>query len=106
LGYPVLLLRSGEKVPALTGGHRKATTDPTTIAEWWKAIPQANVGISTSDLIVLDLDAPDGLSGRTTGRSIKSFKSRPALWPARLAEDDTFISQARSWWKSSVPLTD
>jgi hypothetical protein len=62
LVYPVLLLRSGEKVPALTGGHRKATTDPTTIAEWWKAIPQANVGISASDLIVLDLDAPDGLS--------------------------------------------
>jgi hypothetical protein len=60
-GYAVLPLRPGEKIPLLPGGYKGASTEPKLIREWWSRQPNANIGISTSRLIVIDLDAPDGL---------------------------------------------
>lgn len=52
------------KHPLLRQGLHDATTDPSTIERWWTRWPNANLGIRTgaaSELIVLDVDLPDGL---------------------------------------------
>jgi hypothetical protein len=51
------------KHPRLRDWQRKATTDPDRIARWWKATPNANVGIATGQgLFVLDLDGEQARS--------------------------------------------
>ena len=53
------------KVPAIAGGRGclDATTDPEAIVRWWRAVPEANVGVATgerSGFWVLDIDGDDG----------------------------------------------
>ncbi|MEJ5275773.1 MAG: bifunctional DNA primase/polymerase [Thermogemmata sp.] len=76
LGYAVLPLRPGEKVPLLQGGYKIASTEPKTIREWWSRRPDANVGISTSHLIVIDLDAPAGLGWPDDGPLNQELQDR------------------------------
>jgi len=60
-GWPVLPLRG--KVPLVAHGVHDATTDPTTIAAWWRRWPDADAGIATgavSGIIVLDVDPRHG----------------------------------------------
>jgi hypothetical protein len=51
---------SAGKHPRTRHGLTQATTDPQRIAAWWKRWPNANVGIATGDLVVIDIDGPDG----------------------------------------------
>lgn len=44
------------KHPRLTGWQDEATTDPTLIRQWFQQYPNANVGVYTKDLFVLDVD--------------------------------------------------
>lgn len=47
------------------GWQKVATDDEAIIRKWWKASPQANIGLATgevSDLLVLDIDGADGES--------------------------------------------
>ncbi len=46
----------------LPHGVKDATTDEATIRAWWEMWPDANVGIDTSGLFVLDLDTPEALT--------------------------------------------
>ena len=43
-------------------GHLDATIDPTTIRKWWRAFPDANIGISCigSGFLAVDIDPRDG----------------------------------------------
>ena len=52
---------------AVPNGLKDATTDQTTIRDWWTRWPQANVAIATgpSDLVVIDVDGPDGAAALT-----------------------------------------
>ncbi|WP_144836192.1 bifunctional DNA primase/polymerase [Kocuria rosea] len=66
-GYTVFPLQPGRKDP-FPGSHgfKDATKDPEQVKRWWRATPDANIGIATgaSDLVVVDLDvkhAADGL---------------------------------------------
>ncbi|RKQ92974.1 bifunctional DNA primase/polymerase-like protein [Solirubrobacter pauli] len=52
--------RNPGKHPRTKRGLLQATTDPTTIAAWWKRWPDANVGVRTGQLIVVDVDGHDG----------------------------------------------
>ena len=67
-GIAVFPLAAGEKVP-LAGGHGvlDATTDAAQILSWWKATPDANIGVAAgaSDLLLVDVDAKDGRDGFT-----------------------------------------
>ena len=56
LGYPVFPCRPGEKQPLTQHGFLDATTDPAQIQAWWSRWPEANVAISTSGLLVIDVD--------------------------------------------------
>ena len=46
-----------------TGGHRKATRKHGVICDWWKRVPNANIGVVPGEgCFVLDLDGPDAVS--------------------------------------------
>jgi hypothetical protein len=51
----------GQKIPAVRGGLKAATTDPETIRSWWRENPEYNVAIATEGMLVLDID-PGGES--------------------------------------------
>ncbi len=65
-GYHIHPLRPRAKVPATRNGFKDATRDPRTIARWWDASPDANVGISCggSAVVVFDVDSKAGADPR------------------------------------------
>ena len=78
LAWAVLPLRG--KVPAIPKGrgYLDATTDPATISRWWRAYPDANVGVSCigSDLVVLDVDPRHG-----GDRTLAELEERHGILP-------------------------
>jgi hypothetical protein len=57
LGYPVLPLKPGAKVPATKRGFKDATLDPVQIAKWGEC---SNVGIAPNEwTLVIDADSPE-----------------------------------------------
>jgi len=59
LGYPVFPCASGDKVPITPRGFKDATRDPAQIEAWWEKYPDANIGIPTAGLLVVDVDGED-----------------------------------------------
>lgn len=55
-GYRVFPLRAGEKRPAIKAFPVAATTDATAIEQWWSENENYNVGICTTNFVVVDLD--------------------------------------------------
>ncbi len=56
-GWPVFPLIPGTKEPLTKHGFKDATTDPDQIAQWWRAAPDANIGLPTGGRFdVLDVD--------------------------------------------------
>jgi hypothetical protein len=51
---------SAGKHPRTRHGFRDASTDPARITGWWRRWPDANVGVRTGELVVLDVDGPEG----------------------------------------------
>lgn len=57
MGFKVFPLRDMGKHPrAGTRGFKDATTDEETIRRWWDAAPNANIGLATEGLLVIDMD--------------------------------------------------
>lgn len=67
-GWRVLPVVGGGKQPLLPRWQHEASIDPATIAAWWKATPEANVGILTGHkgVFVLDVDVAGGKPGSTS----------------------------------------
>ena len=59
-GCPVFPLDPGTKTPVIKRWPDLATTDAATIRKWWSRRPEANVGVHTRGLLVLDIDGPEG----------------------------------------------
>ena len=57
LGYPVFPCEPGGKHPLTEHGFKDATTDAEQIAAWWKDRPNANIGLATAGMLVLDEEA-------------------------------------------------
>jgi Bifunctional DNA primase/polymerase, N-terminal len=63
-GVPVFPCEPSGKRPLTPNGFWEATTDERRIRAWWRRWPEANIGVPTgrgSGLLVLDVDAGDGL---------------------------------------------
>ena len=63
LGWRVLPIAPGGKRPIIKNWRNLATTDEATIREWWKTVPNANIGIlieGDSETVVLDVEGPNG----------------------------------------------
>jgi hypothetical protein len=67
-GIPVFPLAPGTKVPLISAQHggrglHDATTTLSRINAWWKACPDANVGLRTGIRFdVVDLDGPEAVA--------------------------------------------
>jgi hypothetical protein len=59
LGYPVFPCKPGGSSPITEHGFKDATTDVAQIEAWWQQTPNANIGIATAGLIVIDIDGAD-----------------------------------------------
>lgn len=60
LGYRVFPCVPGDKRPLTEHGCNDATTDEDQICEWWSEYPEANIGVGTDGLLVLDIDPLEG----------------------------------------------
>ena len=60
LGWRVHPLKPCAKSPLLVRWPKRASTDAAKIRRWWQMWPDANVGIATGGLLVLDVDGPKG----------------------------------------------
>lgn len=98
-GFHIFPVRPNGKKPAIEDWPAKATVDLETIEEWWRRRPEANIGIATADLLVVDIDdkadrcgslswlelglehggAPDTLTARTASGGRHLFFRPP--WP-------------------------
>ncbi len=58
LGYKVFPCKPGQKTPITKNGRNDATTNQEQIKSWWKARPEANIGLATDGLMVIDIDGP------------------------------------------------
>ncbi|MCP4885004.1 MAG: AAA family ATPase [Planctomycetaceae bacterium] len=57
LGYPVFPCGNGKSpVPLTKRGFKDASADPEQIEAWWKQYPDANIGLATEGLLVIDVD--------------------------------------------------
>lgn len=61
MGYRVFPLVPGKKTPLIEGWTEKATDDEETVRAWWQNTPNANIGICTTGLLVVDVDVKNGL---------------------------------------------
>ncbi|MGQ2186083.1 bifunctional DNA primase/polymerase [Bradyrhizobium barranii] len=59
-GLPVFLLKPNSDDPFIPNWRAVATTDPGDIRECWKLCPEANIGISTKGLLIIDIDEDCG----------------------------------------------
>lgn len=59
-GYRVFPVRAGDKVPLTAHGVHDATSDERRIAELWNQHPNANIGLATEGLVVVDVDPRNG----------------------------------------------
>jgi hypothetical protein len=70
-GWRVLPLVPNTKRPLTAHGVKDATSDLVTIAEWWTATPDSNIGIAAgagSGVTVLDVDVKDGKTATTRSK--------------------------------------
>ena len=73
-GWSILPVKPQGKAPLTRHGVKDATSDLTTITEWWRRWPQANIGLAIpGGLVVLDLD-----SGQALGRLHAEGRGLPA----------------------------
>lgn len=81
LGWPVFPLRPGTKTPATKHGFKDAHAELDRIERYWRANPEANIGVPTGIAFdVIDVDAPKR-EGQPDGREAFEWlrANRPAI---------------------------
>ncbi len=59
-GWQIFPCKPRGKEPLSEHGCKDASIDPRKIAEWWGKFPGANIALATGELIVIDVDGPEG----------------------------------------------
>src|SRR4051812_5364940 len=81
--WPVFPLRPGDKRPLTEHGFKDASRDPDRIRAWWKATPQANIGVPTGlafDVLDVDWRRSDG-SPSDVGETWEKLREPPTALP-------------------------
>lgn len=74
-GFSVFPLVPNAKTPAIKNWRNLATTDPVQIGAWWSQWPDANIGISTTPYLVVDIDPRNG--GDVTAQALALVEDFP-----------------------------
>lgn len=81
LGFSVIPLKPGSKLPLVKAWQRLASSELETITHWSRQWPDANIGVATGDVssvAVIDLDVKDDRNGiDTIARLAKAGKVLP-----------------------------
>lgn len=72
---PVFPLRPNGKTPAIKNWRNEATTDINKLKAWWAEFPNANIGLITDALLVIDVDKRNG--GLDTMEELKVMHEFP-----------------------------
>ncbi len=67
-GFSIFPLIPNDKRPLIENWQNLATNDERQVRDWWTRQPDANIGISTENLLVIDVDPRNG--GDTTFRAL------------------------------------
>lgn len=59
-GFSVFPLRANDKRPIVENWQNVATCDESRIRQWWAQYPEANIGGTTANLLVVDVDPAKG----------------------------------------------
>ncbi|GIW90238.1 MAG: hypothetical protein KatS3mg109_0670 [Pirellulaceae bacterium] len=101
LGYPVFPCAPGGKSPLTAHGFCDAVTDPEQIVNWWTKYPDANVGLSTENLVVIDVDGPTNAWPFDAERAQELLGTPLSLTPSG-GRHYIFRRPADKPWKCSV----
>lgn len=84
LNWSIFPLKPDTKTPATAHGFKDASSDAATVRAWWQRTANANVGLATGDVIVLDFDAhkPDYAGAELLTMLLEEY-STPATDTAR-----------------------
>ena len=74
-GIPAFPLIPNAKAPITKTGYKEATTDINAINGWWSKYPDANIGVPTEGLLVLDVDCKNGKDGYAALRKLEADHS-------------------------------
>ena len=79
-GFKIFPLIPNSKIPLIKDWENEATQDEEKIKYWWKKTPNANIGISTKDIAVVDIDTKDPKKNgfETLARLAKEGKTFPS----------------------------
>lgn len=81
LGYRVFPCVPGGKAPLTPHGFQDATTDAAKIEAWWTDHPNANIGLPTAGLFVIDVDGPDNPWPEDPERALDLARGAMSLTP-------------------------
>ncbi|HOX06413.1 MAG TPA: bifunctional DNA primase/polymerase, partial [Planctomycetota bacterium] len=101
LGYPVFPCVPGTKRPLTEHGFKDATTDPAQIDAWWTEHPDANVGIATAGLAVIDIDGAENTWLAGDHERSESLACGPMSLTPRGGRHHVFRQPAGKAWASS-----
>ena len=99
LGYPVFPCVPGGKAPATAHGFLDATTDAGQIEDWWTARPDANIGMPTAGLLVVDVDGADN---PWPGDDLEGLGDCPLSMTPRGGRHYIFRQPAGKSWSSTA----
>ncbi|MDO8944993.1 MAG: bifunctional DNA primase/polymerase [Desulfobacterales bacterium] len=99
LGYPVFPCVPGGKAPATAHGFLDATTDAGEITAWWTARPDANIGMPTAGLLVVDVDGADN---PWPGEKLEALGECPVSLTPRGGRHYIFRQPAGKNWSSTA----
>lgn len=101
LGYPVFPCHPGSKSPITAHGFHDASTSTDQVDLWWTAYPDANIGIPTAGLLVVDVDGAANTWPANPAQEL-DLAACPLATTPRGGRHYIFRQPAGANWRSSV----